>query len=97
MLKRDAVLSALRAVKPRLEAEYPLQSMAIFGSVARDEATEQSDVDVMVELGPGIGLFRFVHLANELEEILGAKVDLVTKGELKARIRDQILQEAVAV
>ncbi|HEX2988647.1 MAG TPA: nucleotidyltransferase family protein [Chloroflexota bacterium] len=70
-------------------------SVAIFGSVARNEAGPDSDVDILVELNQPMGLFGFAELKEYLESILGQRVDLVTPDGLKARIRDRILSEAV--
>jgi predicted nucleotidyltransferase len=69
--------------------------ISIFGSVARGEAGPDSDVDVLVELGPGIGLFQYIGIQDRLAEILGRPVDMATPGGLKPRIKDRILSEAV--
>ena len=74
-MRREATLKVLRAHKRELEARYGVTRLGIFGSVARDEATDESDVDVVVEMAPD--LFGRVSLKEELETILGAKVDLV--------------------
>ena len=74
-MRRDAALKVLREHKTELEARYGVTRLGIFGSVARDEAADESDVDVVVEMVPD--LFRRVSLKDELEAILGAKVDLV--------------------
>lgn len=70
---------------------------AIFGSVARNQATSESDVDVLVELGTRMGLFGFIGLQNELEDALHKKVDLVEYDALKPRIREKILKEQVVI
>ena len=70
-MRREAALKLLRAHKQELEERYGATRLGIFGSVARDE----SDVDVVVEMAPD--LFGRVSLKEELETILGAKVDLV--------------------
>ena len=71
--------------------------MAIFGSVARNEATEASDVDLLVEFDPGHprGLFEFLSLQGFLEDLLDCRVDLVMSDSLRPELRDQILQEAI--
>lgn len=95
-MKRDETLSRLRAGRERLDA-FPIKRLAIFGSVARDEAGESSDVDVLVEFEPGarVGLFEFARLQRTLGEILGCPVDLVTPDALRQEMRAQILREAV--
>ena len=76
------VLQLLRANKERLQAKYPIKSIGVFGSVARNKQHEGSDVDVMVDVAPEIGL-GFIDLAEELESLLSEKVDLVSKRAIK--------------
>lgn len=65
-------------------AKYPIESLALFCSYSRNEHNLHSDVDVLVEFNGDIGI-RFIDLANELEEILGCKVDLVSKNGVKEK------------
>ncbi len=81
----------------RICAKYGARNVRVFGSVARGQADEGSDVDVLVELEPGRSLFDLGGLQYELEELLGRRVDVVTERGLKARIRDRVLREAVRV
>ena len=74
-MRREAALKVLREHKQEFEERYGVTRLGIFGSVARDEAVDSSDVDVVVEMAPN--LFGRVSLKEELETILGAKVDLV--------------------
>ena len=74
-----------------------VQSLALFGSVARGDAREDSDIDLLVEFDKAIGLFEFMHVQDKLEEILACKVDLVSKNALNDRMRVRILAEAVHV
>ena len=69
--------------------------VSLFGSVARNEAREDSDVDLLVEFGRPIGLFEFARPQRELGERLGRRVEVVTVDALKPRLRDRILREAV--
>ena len=93
---RDAVLRVLRASKPALEQEFSVWRLALFGSVARDEADEQSDVDILVEVEPSIGL-GFVTLAERLESLLGHKVDLVSRRGIKPLLWKRIERELIDV
>ncbi len=68
--------------------------LAIFGSVARDEATEDSDVDILVDFDSKKGLFGFADLKFYLEEILGRHVDLVTQRALHPALKKRILSES---
>jgi len=72
-----------------------VKSLAIFGSVARNEATAGSDIDILVEFGQPVGLFEFVRIKARLEKILDRPVDLVTPEALKKQLKEQILKEAV--
>jgi len=96
-MHRNEVLKQLSAALPDLQQRYNIRDIAIFGSVARDEARENSDVDVLVEFMPGKtgGYFKFFRLQRELEVLLGTRVDLVTLDGLKHQLRDQILSEAI--
>jgi predicted nucleotidyltransferase len=73
--------------------KYGVSSLAVFGSFARDEATPDSDLDLLVSFAVRIGLLRMVALERELSELVGRKVDLQTEAALSPYIRDQILKE----
>jgi len=70
-------------------------NIRIFGSVARHDTGEESDIDFLVDLEPGRTLFDLGGLAYDLEQLLGGRVDVATPGLLRAGIRDRILQEAI--
>lgn len=70
---------------------------AIFGSYIRGEEKENSDIDMLVEVPENTGLFAFVHLKHNLENILNKKVDLVTYNSIHPRLREQILKEQVPI
>lgn len=95
-MKRREALRILSENREEI-GRFGVAGLAIFGSVARDEAGPESDVDVLVELDPEarVGLFEFVRLKMRLEELLGCPVDLVTSDSLKERLRDKVLEEAV--
>jgi uncharacterized protein len=75
---------------------YGVTELSLFGSAVRGEMRPGSDIDVMVEFDPGvrIGLFRFESLSEDLESLVGLKVDLVTKRGIKSWIRPHVLKEA---
>jgi predicted nucleotidyltransferase len=73
-------------------------SLAVFGSVARDEFTPQSDIDLLVEFDRDVGLFHLFEIQHRLEEIIGVqKVDLIQRGAIHPALREHILSEAVNV
>jgi predicted nucleotidyltransferase len=81
----------------RLSTLHGARNVRIFGSVARDEAGPESDVDFLVEMGPGQSLLDLAGLALDLEQLLGRKVDIVTERGLHWYLRDKILNEAKAL
>jgi predicted nucleotidyltransferase len=93
-MRRDDVLRLLGAQRASLEA-FGVAHLSLFGSFARDEAGERSDVDLLVEFNRPVGFFEFVRLQRHLEQVLERSVDLVTTGALKPQLRERILGEAV--
>jgi hypothetical protein len=77
--------------------DFAVTRLAVFGSVARNEARADSDVDILVEYEPGarVGLFEFVRLQRYLSEVLGRRVDLPTPDALREEMREAVLQEAI--
>lgn len=96
-MRRDQALATLRTERERLQREYGVKSLALFGSVARDEATAASDLDLLVEFDRPTGLLGLFNLQTHLEELLGCPVDLGTPSSLKPRIRQRVLAEVVYV
>jgi len=96
---RDQVLWHLRRNAPILTERFRVTTLALFGSVARGQSKRESDVDLLVEFAPGYpeGMLEFVELKGWLESILGRPVDLVTPANIKPRIRERILKEAIHV
>jgi predicted nucleotidyltransferase len=93
---RDEILAVLRSLKPELSRRFGVREISLFGSFARGEEKDSSDVDLLVDVDPTIGL-RFVSLADFLEKALGRKVDLVSTRSLRPRHSDAILPEALGV
>lgn len=96
-MKKQEILYKLKAQRQELVDRFGVQSLYLFGSVARDEARPDSDVDLLVEFNKPIGLFEFIELQQNLETLLGCKVDLGTKRSLKLQLKDRVLQEAIRV
>ena len=94
-------------MKPRLEEiktkALPILKQAgitrssLFGSYVRGEEKDDSDIDMLVEVPKGTGLFGFVGLQHKLEEALGKKVDLVTYKSIHPLLRDRILKEQIPI
>ena len=95
---RDVVRSeAIRRIRAHLGELRALavSSISIFGSVARDQATPDSDIDILVEFDGPIGYFHLFRVRQRLQEILGIRVDLATPASIRPELRDSILTEAV--
>ena len=100
MFSRQAVQETLREHYPYLAAEYGIKRIGVFGSFAKGMPGEDSDVDVLVELARPIG-FKFVELAEELERLLGRRVDILTPAGLDSirvsRVASDISKSVVYV
>ena len=92
-----AQLARVRAEILAAASRHGATNVRVFGSVARGEADAASDVDFLVDFEPGRSLLDLAGLLIDLEDLLGHPVDVVTEPGLKARIRQRVLAEAVAV
>lgn len=93
----DEIRAILNAHRAALQERYGVRSIAVFGSYARGEATETSDVDLIVEFTDKPGLLKFVNLEAFLSEILEIPVQLTTIDALRAEIRENALKDAVPI
>jgi uncharacterized protein len=95
-MRRDEALRILAANRQKLK-DFSVKSLALFGSVARDEATDASDVDLLVEFEEGahVGLFGFIDVKLFLEDVLECKVDLVMPDALRKEFKEEVLKEAI--
>jgi uncharacterized protein len=78
-----------------LAASYGAKNVRVFGSVARGDYSDKSDIDFLVDMEPGRSLFDLGGLLMDLQDLLGCKVDIGTTKMLKKTIRDEVLKEAV--
>ena len=95
-MQRNEVLAILAKHQDILK-RFGIKSLAIFGSVARDEARPDSDVDILVEFEGLVTFDRYMDLKFYLEDHLGTSVDLVSRRTLKPQIRSSVEQEAIPV
>jgi uncharacterized protein len=97
-MKRDEVLKTLAMHRDELRQKHGVKTLALFGSVSRDEASEASDVDLLVEFDRPISLFDLAALELCLKELLGvSKVDVVMRDSIYPAIKEDILREAIHV
>ena len=91
----EEIKQLLKQSKSLLQENYKVTELGIFGSYVRGEQTEKSDVDVLIDYEKAPTLFKLVELRSYLTELMGMKVDVVTKKGLKPRIRERVLSEVV--
>ncbi|GAB4192536.1 MAG: nucleotidyltransferase family protein [Coleofasciculaceae cyanobacterium] len=93
-MKRDEVLAIVAAHREQLQ-KMGVKSLQLFGSVARDEAGPDSDVDFLVEFNQPVGLFEFIEVRLYLEDILGCSVDMGTQDALREHLREPVLKDLI--
>ena len=92
----QSILQTLRQHKPELQRKYPVSAIGIFGSYARGEATDKSDIDIAVEISGTIGL-NFIAMANEIEDLFGIKTDVVPMRSIKPEYLQYVKKDIVYV
>jgi hypothetical protein len=93
-MKRDEVLAIVAAHRQQLQA-MGVKSLELFGSVARDEAAPDSDVDFLVEFDRPVKLFDFSKVRLYLEDVLGCSVDMGTQDALREHLRKPVLKDVI--
>ena len=96
-MKQEVVLQILKQKNVELTTKFGVNSLLLFGSVARNEATITSDVDLLVEFNRPVGYFGLFALQDYLEKLLGCPVDLGTLDSLKPYIKDRVVGELIRV
>jgi hypothetical protein len=92
MLTKKEILNKLKELKPTLYKDYSVKEIGLFGSFSDGSCTNESDIDLLVELEKPIG-WKYLSLEIFLEKIFNRKVDLVTKNALKKQIKETILNQ----
>lgn len=92
MITKTEILSKLAELKPILYKDYAVKEIGLFGSYSDNSNTEESDIDILIELEKPIG-WKFFTLELFLENVFNKKIDLVTKNALKEQIKDRILKQ----
>jgi predicted nucleotidyltransferase len=96
-MKQDTVLQILKEKKAELTSQFGVKSLLLFGSVARNEATSTSDVDLLVEFNRPVGYFGLFALQDYLKNLLGCAVDLGTPDSLKPYVKEHVMGELIRV
>jgi predicted nucleotidyltransferase len=97
MKSLDEIRTALRAMLPELRRRYPVAGLGVFGSYARGEQREDSDLDLLVDFDAPMDLFRLGDLEEEIAHRLNVHVEMVTRPALKPYISASILREVVPI
>ena len=97
MSSLEQVKNLIFLMKPYLSEKYSVDSLYIFGSYAREEQTDKSDIDILVDFKNTPDLLTFIELEEYMSLRLNNPVDLVPKRKLKYQIKDQVLKDAIAV
>lgn len=92
----QSILLQLKQYKPTLQRKYPIASIGVFGSYARGEATEMSDIDIAVEINGPMGL-SFVAMADEIEALFGIKTDVVPFRSIKPELLPFVEKDIIYV
>jgi predicted nucleotidyltransferase len=92
MITKNDILFKLKELKPILYRDYAVKKIGLFGSFSDDSYSDNSDIDILVELEKPIG-WKFFSLELYLEKVFNRKIDLVTKNALKEQIKDIILEQ----
>ena len=96
-MKQEDLLQILKPRNTEMAKQFGVKSLLLFGSVARDEATSSSDVDMLVEFDRPVGYFGLFALQDYLEKLLGCSVDLGTTDSLKPYIKERVMGELIRV
>ena len=96
-MKQEDVLQILKQKNTELTKQFGVKSLLMFGSMARNEATQTSDVDLLVEFDRPVGYFGLFALQDYLEKLLGCSVDLGTPNSLKPYIKVRVEGELIRV
>jgi uncharacterized protein len=96
MIDKGNIAEILKTNKSKLISKYHLKSIGIFGSFSREDFTENSDIDILIEYDQTMGI-EFIDLAHELEDMLHHKVDLVSRNGVKPKYLQEIQKDLVYV
>ena len=92
MLNQTQIISSLNNALPLLLKKYPIANLALFGSYARNEQNDDSDIDIMVEFSKPVGM-EFIDLSFELEKLFDKKVDLVSRKGIKPKYFEELKKD----
>lgn len=95
MKKLEEIKAALASHKKEIKERFKVKGLGIFGSYVRGENKETSDIDILVEFEEPVSLLGVVKLENYLSELLGIKVDVIPKSDVRVELKERIFKEVV--
>jgi predicted nucleotidyltransferase len=96
MYNTDQILQILKSKKTELEKKYPISELGLFGSYARGDYNEKSDIDILVDFNGRIGI-EFIAIAHEFEDVFHTKIDLVSRKGIKDRYLPSVEKSLIHV
>jgi uncharacterized protein len=93
----DSVLRGNRDEILRIATRHGARDIRIFGSVARGDSGPNSDIDILLKLDPGRSLLDIIAIQQDVEDLIGCEVDVVTEAAISAYIREEVLREAIGL
>lgn len=96
MVGKTEIIEKLKSHKAEIQRKYPVESLGLFGSYARGEETESSDVDILVEFNEPVGI-EYIDLILELEKILSKPVDLIIKKNLYVEVKSFVERDIISI
>lgn len=95
MKSKQEILTILKSNKPYLRKRFRVKELGLFGSFAREDNTDKSDIDILVDFYETPGLFEVIRLERFLSSILNGKVEVIRKPALRKEIRERVLNETI--
>ena len=97
MISLISIKNSIQKTMPFLQSKYGVENLYIFGSYAREEQTDKSDIDILVDFIKTPDLLTFIEIEEYLSHQLHRRVDLIPKRKLKRQLKEQVLREAIAI
>ncbi len=97
MKRKEEIIENLKSAKSVLMETCDINEIGIFGSYSRNEQTESSDIDILVEFRKNIGLIQLMKIENYIKNLIGENADIVIKSDIRPELKDEILRETIFI
>lgn len=97
MKRKEEIIENLKSAKSVLMETCDINEIGIFGSYSRNEQTESSDIDILVEFRKNIGLIQLMKIENYIKNLIGENTDIVIKSDIRPELKDEILRETIFI